>query len=80
MSEQAVVDEIKTLLQELAEDVLPMIDPVNEITAAIYAKEFGFSVNAASRRLKTMVEEGKMVGHKVRLPNGHISEAYRKAE
>lgn len=67
------------LLAELAKEAMPVIDPVNEVTAPMYSKAFGISMNSAARILKKMVEEGKMVSRKVRLVNGHVCEAYRKA-
>lgn len=79
MSEDAVVKEVNTLLQELAQDAMPVIDPVNEVTAPLYSKAFGISMNSAARILRKMVEEGKMTSRKVRLVNGHVCEAYRKA-
>ena len=79
MSEDAVVKEVNTLLQELAQDAMPVIDPVNEVTAPMYSKAFGISMNSAARILRKMVEEGKMVSRKVRLMNGHVCEAYRKS-
>ena len=74
-----IIQERNELLQELAENAVPMIDLENEVTAPMYALAVGISFSAASIKLKKMLKDGKVTCRKVKLENGKMCMAYRKS-
>lgn len=67
------------LLQELARELtIPAIE-ANEITARQVAEYSGVGYDKAVRHLKNKAAAGELVFRRVRMPDGKIALAYRKA-
>lgn len=65
------------LLEELAREINPEMTP-DEVTAQMVADYTGISWSKARAILEGKVQSGLYLSRQVRLPNGHIAQAYKK--
>lgn len=78
MSIQAEYNELlEDLVRECSYDEF---DPCKDVTAQMLADRLGVSWRVGRDILEDNVRIGALIGHKVRLPNGKISMAYKKKE
>lgn len=73
--------EYKSLLEELvAENHFAPVDPLTEVTSAMYGLRLGITERAAYGRLEQMVQRGVLVKRKAKSDSGQIVMAYSKAK
>lgn len=78
MSIQAEYNELlEDLVRECSYDEF---DPSKDVTAQMLADQLGVTWRVGREILEEKVRIGVLVSHKVRLPNGKISMAYKKKE
>ena len=77
--QEKIIQEInQQLLEELAAELIPLLDP-EEVTARMLADRAGCTVTNAKELLDGKVKAGLMTSRRVR-HEGHLMMAYRKIQ
>lgn len=68
------------LLAELTRELTVPLIEADEVTVKMLCDSTGFSDSKISIFLKRKIDTGDMTSREVRLPNGRLATAYRKAQ